>query len=89
MNLESRIFPSINILTVELGGVVFFDAGHVWKREQSIDFADLNYSVGVGFRRGFTKAPGSPISRIGFGYPIGRGGGFGIALGVGQQFSAR
>ena len=79
----------IKLFTVAMGGVIFFDGGYAWPRDRSIDFADLNYSIGFGFRFGFTKFPGSPIARIDFGYPINTGGGLGIVLGIGQHFSAR
>jgi outer membrane protein assembly factor BamA len=86
MNLESRIFTGLKLFTVAMGGILFIDGGYAWPRNQSIDFSDLNYSAGFGFRFVFTKFPGSPIARIDFGYPINTGGGFGIALGVGQHF---
>jgi outer membrane protein assembly factor BamA len=88
MNLESRLFTNWEILTVAIGTVAFIDAGHAWKRNESIDFTQLNYSAGVGLRLGMTKIPGSTVMRIDFGWPLGHGGGFGISLGVDQQFIA-
>ncbi len=87
VNFEDRIFSQLNILTVQLGGVLFFDAGNIWKVAESIDFADMNYSLGFGFRLGYTKSPNSRVGRIDFAWPLNRGGGFGISVGVGQQFS--
>ena len=86
MNLENRIFTSINLFTLSFGGVVFFDAGHVWKRTQRINLKQINYSVGFGLRIGFTKGAGAPVMRIDFGYPLSEKRGLGISFGVGQVF---
>ncbi len=88
-NFEDRIFTSINILTVALGGVLFFDAGNVWPAGESINLRDLNYSIGLGLRLGYTKSPRSRVGRIDFAWPLSRGGGFGISIGVDQQFSIK
>ncbi|MCG8604946.1 BamA/TamA family outer membrane protein [bacterium] len=87
LNLEDRIFTPLNILTVALGGVVFLDAGNVWQDGETITLRDLNYSVGFGLRLGYTKSPRSRVGRIDFGWPLNRGGGFGVFVGVDQQFS--
>jgi outer membrane protein assembly factor BamA len=88
MNLESRLFSSVDILSLAFGGVLFLDAGHVWKRGQEIDMSLLNYSVGFGLRVGITKAPGAPVFRMDFGYPLSDDRGLGIAIGFGQVFNA-
>lgn len=85
LNLEDRIFTPLNILTVALGGVVFFDAGAVW--DDSVDLSELNYSVGIGLRLGYTKSPNSRVGRIDLAWPLNRGGGFGVTIGVEQQFT--
>jgi outer membrane protein assembly factor BamA len=87
INLEDRIFTPIHILTVAIGGVVFLDAGNAWEVDETIDLGDLNYSVGFGLRLGYTKSPRSRVGRIDFGWPLNRGGGFGVFVGVDQQFS--
>ena len=86
MNLETRVFPSLEVLTVALGGVVFVDAGNVWDRDESVDFKDLNAAAGAGLRLGFTRTPSAPVSRIDVGWPINRSGGPVLTLGVDQQF---
>lgn len=86
LNVEDRIFSSVNILTVQLGGVLFFDAGNVWSEETSINLNDLNYSAGFGLRLGYVKSPDSRVGRIDFGWAL-NGGGFGIVVGVDQIFS--
>jgi hypothetical protein len=87
INLEDRVFTSWNLLTVAFGGVVFVDAGNVWKEGQSIDLTELNFSVGFGLRLGYTKSPNSRVGRIDFAWPLNRGGGFGVSFGVDQQFT--
>ena len=89
MNLENRLFSGIEVLTVALGGVIFADAGNAWNRTESIDLADLNYSVGFGLRLGLTKSPGSQVLAIDFGWPLSRPGGMGVSIRVGQIFRAR
>ncbi|HEX9654823.1 MAG TPA: BamA/TamA family outer membrane protein [bacterium] len=84
VNIEDRIFTPINVLTVALGGVLFFDAGTVW--DESVDLSELNYSIGFGIRLGYTRSPNSRVGRIDFAWPLHRGGGFGVAIGVDQQF---
>ena len=85
-NLENRLFTPLTILTVALGGVLFFDAGNVWGNGEAIDLADLHYSLGAGLRLGYTKSPSSRVGRIDFAWPINRGG-FEVSIGVGQQFT--
>jgi outer membrane translocation and assembly module TamA len=85
LNVEDRVFTPINILTVALGGVFFFDAGTVW--DDAVDLSQLNYSIGFGIRLGYTKSPNSRVGRIDFAWPLNRGGGFGVAIGVDQQFT--
>ena len=87
LNVEDRIFSSLNILTVQLGGVLFFDAGNVWNEEASINLNDLNYSAGFGLRLGYVKSPDSRVGRIDFGWALNGGGGFGVVIGVDQIFS--
>ena len=86
VNLENRFFSDINILTIALGGVAFFDAGNVWEEHEAIKFSDLNTSIGLGIRLGYTKSPNSRVGRIDFGLPL-NGRGLEISIGIGQQFS--
>ncbi len=85
LNLEDRIFTPVKILTVALGGVVFFDAGYVWEKENHINLKDLRSDVGIGLRLGFTKALGSRIARLDFARALNEDRYF-ISLGVGQVF---
>jgi len=87
LNIEDRFFTPINILTVAIGGVLFFDAGNVWGPNDAVDLTELNTSVGIGLRLGYTKSPDSRVGRIDVAWPLTRGGGFGLTIGIDQQFS--
>jgi hypothetical protein len=62
------------------------DSGYAWRRFESLDFNDLRYSTGFGFRFGFIKTPGETVARMDFGWPINQTGGMQITFGVGQHF---
>jgi len=49
-----------------LGGVLFLDAGNVWKDLSALDFGDLRYAVGTGLRY---TSPIGPI-RFDYGYQL-------------------
>ena len=56
---------------IAVGTVLFVDAGNVWKDEEDISLADLNWSAGIGIRLGFTRLPHQPIFRLDYGWAIG------------------
>ncbi len=85
INLESRLYSPIEILTVALGAVAFVDMGGAWKSGARIDFGDLGYSAGFGVRLGLTRAPNEPTGRIDLGWPLSEGG-FALTIGAEQQF---
>jgi hypothetical protein len=87
INLEDRQFWGEFSLGPKfaLGTVVFIDGGNVWKRDESLDLSDLNWSAGFGFRIGMSNLPGRPIVRIDFGWAIGVDE-FTVTLGPEQQF---
>jgi hypothetical protein len=87
INLEDRQFWGDFSVgpKIALGTVVFVDAGNVWKRDQSIDLDDLNWSTGFGFRIGMSNLPRQPIMRVDFGWAIGENE-FAVTLGSEQQF---
>jgi outer membrane protein assembly factor BamA len=86
VNLENRLFSSLQVFTVAIGGVLFADAGHVWPRGAAIDFGALHYSTGLGLRLGFTRLPNSDIARLDFAWRL-NDGGFGVSIGYGQHFT--
>jgi outer membrane protein assembly factor BamA len=86
INIESRVVPSWEIATIQLGGVVFFDTGNVWNRTVAFDLGDLNHSAGVGLRFGFPKMAGASVARIDVGWPLNRSGDAVFTLGAEQHF---
>ena len=74
----------------ELGGVVFLDAGNVFRRATDLDLGALRASAGFGFRY---KSPVGPV-RVDFGFRLGsRRGlpnvdepGYAIHFSIGQAF---
>lgn len=50
-NVENRYYWIEELLNiVGVGGATFFDAGHVWKRGETMDFGELKINVGAGLR---------------------------------------
>ena len=87
MNLEDRQFwGSVSIgPKIEVGTVLFVDAGNVWKEEEEIDMDELNWSTGFGFRLGFSNMPKQPIFRIDFGWSVDYEGDNNFAVTIGQE----
>jgi outer membrane protein assembly factor BamA len=56
MNAEYKVYTPLEILTVGLGGVVFFDAGYVWDKDDNIRLSDVKSDLGLGLRFGLTKS---------------------------------
>jgi outer membrane protein assembly factor BamA len=63
-NFEDRIFSPWKILTVALGGVLFFDGGLIWN--EKLVGQRLHTDVGVGLRFGLTKSNAWRVSRLDF-----------------------
>lgn len=63
-NFEDRIFSPWKILTVGLGGVLFFDGGYIWN--ENLTGQRLHTDVGVGLRFGFTKSNAWRVTRLDF-----------------------
>lgn len=63
-NFEDRVFSPWKILTVGLGGVLFFDGGYIWN--EKLVGQRLHADVGVGLRFGFTKSNAWRVTRLDF-----------------------
>jgi len=61
-NFEDRIFSPWKILTVGLGGVLFFDGGYIWN--EKLMGQRLHTDVGIGLRFGFTKSNAWRVTRL-------------------------
>jgi hypothetical protein len=88
LNIEDRQFWGTYQIgaEVELGTVIFVDAGNVWKDEDDIDLGELNWSAGVGLRIGLENMPSSPILRIDYGWALGDNRGSEVTIGLEQHF---
>jgi hypothetical protein len=64
LNLETRWFPGVDILSTLLGGVVFADFGRTWKKDEPFSLRDMQYALGVGLRISLEQATRSEIIRI-------------------------
>ncbi|MCP4580259.1 MAG: BamA/TamA family outer membrane protein, partial [candidate division Zixibacteria bacterium] len=64
VNTEYRVFSPIEILTVGLGGALFFDAGYIWDEHEKIGLSDLRSNIGLGLRFGLTKSSTARIIRL-------------------------
>ncbi len=62
LNLEDRIFSPWRILTVALGGILFFDAGYMG--EDNLFGQKLHADAGAGLLLGFTKSYNWRIVRL-------------------------
>ena len=58
------IFPLVD--AIALNGVVFYDIGNAFDDDESIEFSELRYAWGWGFR---WRSPIAPL-RLEIGYPI-------------------
>jgi hypothetical protein len=90
-NVEDRLFTDVDILSVRVGGVVFFDMGYAWDRGESFRFSDLRRSVGIGLRFGSAPLFGGRILRVDVGLPLdeadGEDLGVSVSVSVGQIVS--
>lgn len=83
-NLETRWFPGLDFLSALIGGVLFLDTGKTWKRGESFNLNDLQYSVGGGLRISLERATRSEIIRIDCAFR--EDGVVQVAFGTGQFF---
>lgn len=64
MNIETRFFPGIEILSVLVGVATFADVGRTFKPDESFSLRDYYSSVGLGLRMSLEKASQSKILRF-------------------------
>jgi len=74
LNLEYRVNTGLNLASLELGALLFFDAGWVAERDGTSSLANLFdeplTSTGIGLRIGSPQLLGSTIIRLDFAYPL-------------------
>ena len=84
INLESRFFPGLELLSVKIGGALFTDLGRTFLREQDFTFRDYYVSVGGGLRLSFEKWSRTELLRCDV--ALTRGGQWELSVGTGQYF---
>ncbi len=70
LNLEDRIFPDWELISVRFGAVVFFDAGLVWTNGQPVGLDDIYKSAGIGLRIGSPELVRRNVARIDLAFPL-------------------
>jgi len=65
-NTEARLYPGLELLSVQFGGVLFVDAGRAYRPEEPFSLKNLIVSVGAGLRISFERASRSELARIDF-----------------------
>lgn len=63
-NTEVRLYPGIDLLSVQFGGAVFVDAGRAYRTDETFDLKNLIVSVGAGLRISFERTSRSELARI-------------------------
>jgi hypothetical protein len=87
-NLEYRFYLPIEILTIRLGGTVFYDIGNVWKRGEPIKLSELKSDAGIGLRFGFTKSSTSRVISLDLGRSLSRQGVY-VSFGTAYLFDIK
>ncbi len=63
-NMEYRFYIPLEILTVRVGGVMFFDIGNVWSEGEEITLNNMKSNIGIGLRLGLTKSSTARVLRF-------------------------
>lgn len=70
INLENRIDTGIELWSIRLGAVAFFDAGFLHDPQLGLSMSDPLRSVGFGLRLGSSHLLGSRVVRIDVAWPL-------------------
>lgn len=84
LNLESRVFLPLELLSVKVGSAVFVDLGQAWNGGDHMALNQYNFSGGIGLRLSLEKLRRGEIIRIDA--VLIEGGGWEISFGSGQYF---
>ncbi|MCG3205312.1 MAG: Outer membrane protein assembly factor BamA [Elusimicrobia bacterium] len=68
-NIEDRMFFVDEVFSLfSLGGVVFYDMGYVWAKENPVALSQLRSDMGAGLRIGLTRSSNEVIIRFDLSY---------------------
>ncbi|MBD3257723.1 hypothetical protein GF377_04765 [candidate division GN15 bacterium] len=84
INLEARLYPGFELLSVKLGAAVFADLGRTFTTGEKFTLDDYYASVGAGLRLSFEKFTRAELARIDV--AVTRDGNVQVSLGTGQYF---
>lgn len=85
-NLECRFYTGLELLSAQLGGVVFTDVGRTWRKDEQLGLRGLYASAGIGLRISLEKASKSAMIRVDLSYS--EPSGWQITVGSAQFFRA-
>ena len=84
VNLETRFFTGLELLSVKIGGALFTDFGRTFLQDQDFTFRDYYLSVGGGLRLSFENWSRAELLRCDV--AVTRGGQWELSVGTGQYF---
>jgi hypothetical protein len=87
INLEGRVYPDVEILSVVFGGAVFVDAARSWKSHEALNLNDFSVSVGLGLRVALERFAKNRLFRIDAAYSEKNG--WQLSIGTDQYFRAQ
>ena len=84
VNLESRLFFGLELLSVKIGSALFIDIGRTWQPEETLAFRDYHLSGGAGLRLSLENLLRGEIIRVDV--ILAEGGNWELSFGTGQYF---
>jgi hypothetical protein len=84
MNVESRLFPGLELLSVKIGGAIFSDLGTTWTADSPLALDSYRISAGAGLRLSFENLLKGEILRIDV--AVMEGSRVDVSFGTGQYF---
>ncbi|MBI4061008.1 MAG: hypothetical protein HY403_06220 [Elusimicrobia bacterium] len=89
-NIEDRVYVRDGLFSLlDVGAVVFYDAGHAWPQSSRFGLADLNHSAGLGLRAAPSRSGSNDPVRVDLAFPLDRGSGrsaWSLSILAGQAF---
>jgi len=86
LNVEGRVFPGLELLSVIFGGVAFVDLGRTYRSGEDLTLRGFYASVGVGLRVSFERTSRRSLFRCDLAYSEHNG--WQVSLSSGQFFDA-
>ena len=91
LNLEDRIYTGLEVLSVDIGLVAFFDVGWIHSELQSLSMSQAFRGAGFGLRLGSNELLGGRVIRIDLAWPLdsvpGQDYSVSLSFGSGQVFT--